>query len=46
MAEWHIPFDYIEDHWTVEQFMMFWRRLVERKEAEQHAMKRESEHAY
>jgi hypothetical protein len=46
MVEWGIPFDHIEEHWTDAQFMMFWRRLVERKEAEHRAANREHENAY
>ncbi len=40
MAEWHIPFDHIENNWTDREFAMMVERLVERKNAERKAMRR------
>jgi hypothetical protein len=33
MAEWGIPFDHIEEHWTDSQYLMMLERLRERLEA-------------
>ena len=45
MAEWGIPFDHIEDHWTDRQFYGMYHRLVERKQAEADAIKAATEKA-
>jgi len=34
MAEWGIPFDHIETHWTTRQLHMHAARLAERRERE------------
>jgi len=34
MAEWGIPFDYIETHWTTRQLHMHAARLAERRDRE------------
>jgi hypothetical protein len=39
MAEWHIPFDHMETHWTCRQVETMWARLVERKQRDADAMK-------
>jgi len=43
MAEWGIPFDHIEDKWTDRDFYTMYRRLVERRRAENDAVKRANE---
>lgn len=39
-AEWNIPFDHIEEHWTDRQFFTMYRRLAERKQLEADEVKR------
>lgn len=39
-AEWKIPFDHIEEHWTDRQFFTMYRRLAERKQMEEDEVKR------
>lgn len=34
MAEWGIPWDYIDGHWTDRQFALMSRMLVDRKKRE------------
>ena len=39
MAEWHIPFDYIVQNWTDEQFDLMCEKLEARKKRELNAAK-------
>ena len=40
LAEWHVPFDHIEQNWTEGQFRLMIDRLSERKKAESDAQKK------
>lgn len=39
MAEWHVPPDYIVDHWTDELFDLMVGKLIARREREMGTMK-------
>ncbi len=41
MLEWHVPFDYIEEHWTDRQFIAMLNAMADRLEKEAEAMQQQ-----
>jgi len=42
MLEWHVPFDYIEEHWTDRQFIAMLNAMADRLEREAKLMQHRS----